>query len=672
MSQTATKTNLEQVAINTIRFLAVDSVEKSKSGHPGMPMGMAAPTYVLWTQFLKHNPKNPKWPNRDRFVLSAGHGSMLLYSLLHLTGYDVSIEDLKNFRQWESKTPGHPEYGETPGVETTTGPLGQGIAASVGMAIAQKYLNRLFPQKEAALLDHKIYGIVGDGDMMEGVSSEGVSLAGHLGLGSIIFFYDDNSITIDGKTDLAFSDDVKKRFESYHWHVQSISDANDTEAVSKALIAARKETGRPSLIITKSQIGFGSPNKANTAAAHGAPLGEDETKLAKENLGWPLEPTFHVPDEVKKHFMTAVENGQKLEQEWTKKFDAWAAANPDGAKLWKRLKAGNLPEGWDKHLPDFSGEEKMSTRAASGIVINAIAPHLPELIGGSADLAPSNNTLIKGEQDFSKSVTGRNMRFGVREHGMAAAMNGMALSDFLIPYGGTFFIFTDYMKGGMRISALNKKRMVYILTHDSIGLGEDGPTHQPVEQMAHLRAMPNITMIRPADATETVAAWKYALEHKTGPVGLVLTRQALPVLKKSKYPNAGSVEKGGYILSNPKSEAQNPKVILIATGSEVSLVLKAQEELEAGGIETRVVSLPSWEIFDKQPQEYKDSVLPPKIRARLAVEALSPFGWERYVGLDGDVIGLDRFGASAPGAVAMEKLGFTVENVVARSKKLLK
>jgi len=667
MPEAATK-NLTQDAINTIRFLSVDGVEKAKSGHPGLPMGMAAAAYTLWTKFLKHNPKNPQWPNRDRFVLSAGHGSMLVYSLLHLTGYNLSLDDLKNFRQWKSKTPGHPEYGDTDGIETTTGPLGQGIANAVGMAIGQRYLNQLFSGGTESLLDHRIYGLCGDGDLQEGISSEACSLAGHLGLGSIILIYDDNHITIDGNTDLSFSEDVGKRFEAYNWHVANVSDANDIDAMAKAVEDAKKTTDKPHLIITRSQIGFGSPNKANTAAAHGAPLGPEEAKLSKENLKFPADSAFFVSKDVKTHFEAALANGKKFEAAWSQRFEAWAKANPEKAALFKRLQDGKLPEGWEKHLPDFSTDEKLATRAASGKVINALAAHLPELIGGSADLAPSNNTLIKGAPDFSKTG-GRNMRFGVREHAMAAALNGMALNGMLIPYGGTFFIFTDYMKGGMRLGALMKQRVIYVLTHDSIGLGEDGPTHQPIEQLAHLRATPNFTMIRPADATETAAAWKYALENKSGPTGLVLTRQGLPVLKKDKFPNAGQVEKGGYILKDAKN--QEPILLLIATGSEVSLALQAQEKLEADGTPTRVVSLPSWEIFDAQSKEYRESVLPAKIRARVSIEALSTFGWERYVGLDGAVIGMNRFGASAPGATLMEKFGFTVDNIVQKAKSVL-
>lgn len=670
MAQTETKTDLKQLAINTIRMLAVDAVEKANSGHPGMPMGMAPVAYVLWTQFLKHNPKNPLWANRDRFVLSAGHGSMLLYAMLHLTGYDLSLDDIKNFRQWGSKTPGHPEYGHTAGVETTTGPLGQGLATSVGMAIAQRYLNSLFTEvNEAPLLNHKIFGIASDGDMMEGVGSEAASMAGHLGLNSLVFIYDDNNITIDGKTDLAFSESVPKRFEAYGWFVQSVADANDTEAVKAALDKAVMEKTRPSLIAVRSQIGFGSPNKMNTAESHGAALGKDEVKLTKDNLGWPQQPEFFIPDGVKAHFEEAIAKGKKAEEEWNVRFNSWTKIHPEKAALWKRLEAGDLPAGWESKLPDFSNEEKMATRAASGKVINALAPLMPELLGGSADLAPSNNTVIKGSPDFNRETTGRNLRFGVREHAMAAALNGMALSHKLIPYGGTFLIFSDYMKGGMRLSALMKQRVIYILTHDSVGLGEDGPTHQPIEQIAHLRAVPNMRVIRPADANETSAAWKSALTNKTGPTCLILTRQNLPVLQKSKYPSVGQVEKGGYILSDAKSGP--PKLVLIATGSEVAVALGAKTRLEAEGTPTRVVSLPSWELFDAQPQSYRDSVLPPALKARISIEALTTFGWAKYVGSDGISIGIDHFGASAPGNVALEKFGISVDNAVQQAKKLL-
>ena len=664
---TATTTNIDQLAINTIRFLAVDGVEKAKSGHPGMPMGMAPVAYTLWTRHLNFNSKNANWANRDRFVLSNGHGSMLLYAMLHLTGYDVSLDDLKNFRQWHSKTPGHPEFGDTDGVETTTGPLGQGIATAVGMAMGKQYVNKMLGKD---LFDYKIYGIVGDGCLQEGVGAEGISLAGHLGLSDLIFFYDDNSITIDGPTSLSFSDNIPARFKAHKWNVLEVSDANDIDLLDNAIRQAKTEQKKPTLIVTKSIIGFGSPNKANTAGVHGAALGPDEVKATKENLSWPLEPTFLVPDEVKKHFDGLVAKGQKAEAEWNEKYAAWKKVNPKGAKLYERILTGKLPADWEKAIPTFEADDKMATRQASGKVINAIAPLIPELIGGSADLAPSNNTLIKNESVYSTDGAGRNFHFGVREHGMAAALNGLALTPGLIPYGGTFFVFADYMKGGMRLSALMKQRVIYVLTHDSIGLGEDGPTHQPIEQAAQLRATPNFTLFRPADATETAAAWKWALNHKTGPTGLALSRQGLPVLKKSAYPSVGQVEKGGYILSD--AAEGKPQVILIASGSEVHLALGAQENLRKEKIEARVVSMPCPTLFDQQDAAYKESVLPKAVTKRVSIEALSTFGWDRYTGLDGAQIGMTSFGASAPGNVAMEKFGFTVNNVVTTARNLLK
>ncbi len=655
----AKKPDIAQLAINTIRFLSVDGVEKANSGHPGTPMALAPIAYVLWTKIMKYNPRNPQWHNRDRFVLSAGHASMLLYSMLHLSGYDMTLDDLRNFRQWESKTPGHPEYGYTIGAETTTGPLGQGISTAVGMAMAQEYLNTLLSGKGKRFFDYHIYGIASDGDMMEGVASEASSLAGHLKLGRMIFFYDANKITIDGTTDIAFTENVGKRYEAYGWHVQHIKDGNDLQAIEKAVKAAQKDP-RPSIIITRTHIGFGSPNKVDSPEAHGAPLGAEEVKLTKQALGWPLEPTFHVPPEVYAHFAPLIARGDKLEKEWDKK---------EKPELFKRLAEGKLPQGWEKAIPEYTKEEKVATRKTSGEVINAIAKVLPELLGGSADLAASNNTNIKDGGLFSSVDTGRNIAFGVREHAMAAILNGLSLSNLLIPFGGTFFIFTDYMKGGMRLAALMKKRVIYVLTHDSIGLGEDGPTHQPIEQLAHLRALPNMTTIRPADANETAAAWKFAVEHTKGPVALVLTRQNLPVLTRAKYPSAGQVEKGAYILSEAKSG--QPDVILIATGSEVALALQAQEKLQADGMDVRVVSMPSWELFEKQPPAYKESVLPSSVRARIAIEALSTMGWERYVGLEGRVIGMTSFGSSAPANVAFDRFGFNIQHVVQTAQELV-
>lgn len=662
------KQDISELAINTVRFLSVDGVEKANSGHPGTPMALAPIAYTLWTKFMKYNPRNPSWHNRDRFVLSAGHASMLLYSMLHLTGYDLTLEDLRNFRQWESKTPGHPEYGYTDGVETTTGPLGQGISTAVGMAMAQKYLNKILTPTGKPFFDYWIYGIASDGDLMEGISSEASSLAGHLGLGRLIFFFDNNHITIDGKTEIAFTENVGKRYEAYGWQVLHIKDGNDLKAIEAAVKAGQKDA-RPTLIITRTHIGFGSPNKVDSPDAHGAPLGAEEVKLTKEKMGWPQEPTFHVPPEVYKHFLPLVERGEKLEQKWNQQLTQWISKNPEPAALWKRLSEGKLPDGWEKAIPEFTKEEKVATRKASGEVINSLAKILPELLGGSADLATSNNTLIKDGGLFSKESAGRNIAFGVREHAMAAALNGLALSNLLIPFGGTFFIFTDYMKGGMRIAALMKKRVIYVLTHDSIGLGEDGPTHQPIEQLAHLRALPQMTVIRPADANETAAAWKVAVEHKDGPVALVLTRQNLPVLTKTKYPAVGQVEKGAYVLSEAASG--KPDLILIGTGSEVSLALGAQEKLQKEGLEVRVVSMPSWELFEKQPPAYKEGVLPANVKARVAVEALSTLGWERYVGLDGRVIGMTSFGSSAPANVAFDRFNITVQRIVQSAQELV-
>jgi transketolase len=667
--KTVSKPTFNDTAINTIRFLAVDAVEKANSGHPGMPMGMAPIAHTLWTKFLKYNPKNPAWPNRDRFVLSNGHGSMLLYAMLHLTGYGVSLDDLKNFRQFHSKTPGHPEYGDAPGIETTTGPLGQGIGVAVGMAMGQKYLNGLFTPKGKPLLDHHIYVFAGDGCLMEGISSEAASLAGHLGLGQLIIIYDDNHITIEGHTEIAFTEDVLARFRAYDWHTQRVTNGNDLGAIEKAIAAAKKVTDKPSIIAVRTHIGYGSPNKVDSHDAHGSPLGKEEVALTKKNLDWPLEPTFYIPDDVLAFYRKAGEQSAKNETAWNQRLAQWAAKNPDGKKLWDRLSAGGLPSGWEKQLPTFGADEKIATRAASGKVINALAPVLPELFGGSADLSPSNNTMVKGAPSFTKEVPGRNVHFGVREHAMAAALNGMAVTDMLIPYGGTFFNFTDYMKGGMRICALTKKRVVYVLTHDSIGLGEDGPTHQPIEQLAHFRAMPNTIVIRPADATETVGAWRVALTTRTSPVLLVLTRQNLPVYSPEKYPLAGAVEKGAYVLNDASTKPG--KLILIATGSEVSLAMAAQAVLEKDGIPTRVVSMPSWELFEAQPVQYREAVLPKDITARVSIEALSGFGWERWVGDKGAIIGMTTFGASAPIGVLMEKFGFTVDNVVMHAKKVV-
>ena len=656
--------DLQSSAINTLRFLSADGVQQANSGHPGLPMGAAAMAFTIWTRHLRHNPRNPRWMGRDRFLLSGGHGSMLLYSLLHLTGYDLSLDDLKNFRQWESITPGHPEYGLTPGVEMTTGPLGQGFATGVGMAIAATHLAAVYSQE---LFDGYIYAIVTDGDLMEGVSSEAASLAGHLQLGKLIYLYDDNHISIDGSTDLAFTEDRAKRFEAYHWHVQIVDDGNDVDAISDAMIVAKIDP-RPSIIMCRTTIGFGAPKKQGTAKAHGEPLGDEELNAAKDNLGWPKEPRFYIPEDVHDYFREAVEIGQAAEEAWNKKLAEYRQANPEkGEELDRRL-AGKFPKDWEKDLPVFPADAKgMATRAASGKVINALAAKMPELMGGSADLAPSNNTKIDGVPDFQKdSPQGRNFHFGVREHAMAAAVNGMALYGGVIPYGGTFLIFSDYNRPAIRIAALSHIPSIFVFTHDSVGLGEDGPTHQPVEHLAALRAIPNLTVIRPADANETAQAWKSALENRRGPTVLALTRQAVPTLDGTQ---TGSLRYGAYVLAT--FGKKTPDVILIASGSEVSLVYEAAKVLAEKGHSVRVVSFPSWELFEKQDKAYRESVLPKKVTARIAVEAGVGQGWERYVGSGGRIISIERFGASAPYKVIFEKLGFTVENIVAQAKPLL-
>jgi transketolase len=661
---------IDALCINTIRTLAMDGVQKANSGHPGAPMGMAPMAYTLWTRFLKHNPKNPAWANRDRFVLSAGHASMLLYSLLHLTGYNLPLEELKQFRQWGSKTPGHPEYGLTPGVEVTTGPLGQGFSTAVGMALAERILAQRFNRPDHTIVDHYTYVIASDGDMMEGVSSEAASLAGHLKLGKLICLYDDNSITIEGKTSLAFSEDVGRRFEAYGWHVRRVESGTEVEVIASAIESAQKETSRPSLICIKTHIAHGSPNKQDTAESHGAPLGEEEIRLTKKNYGWPEEPPFYIPDEVLECFRKSIERGENWEKEWNDRFEAYAQAYPDLAKEWKQAMSGDLPEGWEASLPIFPVEKPLATRAASGQVLNAIANAIPSLIGGSADLAPSNNTLLKGYNDINaENFDGRNLHFGIREHAMGALLNGIALHGGFLPYGGTFLVFADYMRPAIRLAALMKQRVIYVFTHDSIGIGEDGPTHQPIEQMAALRAIPNLTVIRPADATEAAAAWKVALERKTGPTALAFTRQNLPILDRTQYPAADLVAKGAYILAD---SGDTPELILIASGSEVSLALEAQKELSKKGIATRVVSMPSWELFDEQPQAYRDAVLPSGVTARLAIETGVSQGWHKYVGIQGDVISIEKFGASAPAKVVMDKYGFSVKNVVDRATNLLK
>jgi transketolase len=667
-SQNAT---LDELCINTIRFLSVDAVQQANSGHPGMPMGAAPMAYVLWTKFLRHSPRNPGWPDRDRFVLSAGHGSMLIYSLLHLSGYDLSLDDLKNFRQWGSKTPGHPEYGDTPGVETTTGPLGQGLAIGVGMAIAERHLAATFNKSDQDIVNHYTYGIVSDGDLMEGLSHEAASLAGHLKLGKLIYLYDDNHISIEGKTDIAFTENRLQRFEAYEWHVMQVDDGNDLKAIADALTSAQDETNRPSLIAVRTSIGFGSPNRQDTAKAHGEPLGDEERKLTKENLGWPLEPTFHVPEDALNHFRKSVDKGLELEEKWTDSFKNYLGLYPDLGQMFEKQLKGELPQGWDKDIPVFPADPKgKATRVISGLVLNAIAKNVPALMGGSADLAPSNKTQIDNENSFQPgSYDQRNIHFGVREFGMTAVLNGMALHGGFIPYGGTFLIFSDYMRPAIRLAALMKQHAIYVLTHDSIGLGEDGPTHQPIEHLASLRSMPNLTVLRPSDANETAEAWKFAVKSNRGPTVLALTRQSLPTLDRTAFGPAELLHRGAYVL---KDVDGTPDALILASGSEVILALEAAETLAQDGVAARVVSTPSWELFDDQPQEYKDSVLPENVKVRVAIEAGATQGWHKYVGMNGKVIGLDHFGASAPIKDLFTNFGITAEAVVQAVQSLIK
>ncbi len=663
---------LENLAVNAIRVLSAEGVQSAKSGHPGMPMGMAQPAFTLWSQFLRFNPSSPSWPDRDRFVLSAGHGSMLLYTLLHLTGYDLPLEELGNFRQAGSKTPGHPEYGHTAGVETTTGPLGQGFTNGVGMAIAERWLADRFNRPSHTVVDHYTYAIVSDGDLMEGVASEAASLAGHLQLGKIIYLYDDNSITIDGSTEVSFSEDWAKRFEAYGWHVQSV-DGLDGAGIAAAIEAAKADP-RPSIIGCQTVIGYGSPNKAGTSGVHGAALGVDELRATKENLGWPLEPDFYVPDEVSALFGRAVDHGEALQADYDARLAAYAAAYPAEAAEYEQMLSGNLPDGWEEAVPVFLPEGRLATRQASGKTINAIAPALPNLVGGSADLAASNNTTISGQPFIEAgNFAGPNVHFGVREHAMAGILNGMAVHGGLIPYGATFLVFSDYMRGSMRLAALMGIRVVYVLTHDSIGLGEDGPTHQPIEHIASLRAIPNMTVFRPADANETAQAWRAALERTDGPTVLALTRQGLPIYDRATegFGPAEGTLRGGYIFYENAPDGLD--LVLISTGSELEIALAAAKELAAAGTGVRVVSLPSWEVFQQQDAAYQADVLPPGV-AKVALEAASPFGWERWVGNDprqGAVIGIADFGASAPYEVLYEQYGITAENVVARAREVL-
>lgn len=660
----------EEKAINTIRFLSADGVQRANSGHPGLPMGAAVLAYVIWTRFLKHHPANPAWPDRDRFILSGGHGSMLLYSLLHLTGYDLSLEELKNFRQWSSRTPGHPEYGLTPGVETTTGPLGQGFANGVGMAIAEAHLAAQFNRPGFEMINHYVYAIVTDGDLMEGVASEAASLAGHLRLGKLIYLYDDNRISIDGSTDLAFTEDRARRFEAYGWHVIRNVDGLSIREVESAIRKARRDP-RPSLIICRTHIGYGLPTRQDTAKAHGEPPGEEELRGAKQKLGWPLEPEFYIPEDVLQFFRFAIKSGQRAERKWQRLFKPYQQAYPDLAAELKRRLAGQLPDGWDQNLPEFPADPKgMATRAASGKVINTLAERLPELIGGSADLTPSNNTWINNSPSFqANNRLGRNFHFGVREHGMGAIVNGMTLHGGVIPYAGTFLVFSDYMRPAVRISALSHIPSIWVFTHDSIGLGEDGPTHQPVEHLAALRAIPKLIVIRPADANEVREAWIAAIRNRHQPTAFALTRQAVPVLDRSTFAPASGLQRGAYVLAD--LGGAKPQIILMASGSEVALIVDAGYTLAAEGYNVRLVSFPSWELFEQQDQSYRDEVLPPSIKRRLAVEAGVAQGWHHYVGDQGRIISIERFGASAPYKKIYEEFGLTAANILKEARNLL-
>ncbi|MDX1600613.1 MAG: transketolase [Anaerolineales bacterium] len=665
-----TEQALTEKAINTVRFLSADAVQRANSGHPGLPMGAAAMAYVLWTRHMNYDPDHPKWPNRDRFILSAGHGSMLLYSLLHLTGFDLSLEELKNFRQWGSETAGHPEYWDAPGIETTTGPLGQGFGNGVGMAIAREHTAALYNREGFPLFDHFIYAIVSDGDLMEGISHEAASLAGHLELGNLIYLYDDNHITIDGSTDLAWSEDRGARFEAYGWHVRRIDDGNDLEAVDQALTEAKQDP-RPSLLLVRTHIGYGMPTKQDTAAAHGEPPGEEELEGAKKNLGWPLEPRFYIPDGVKEHFEASTQRGVQKRKQWDQLRAEYAEAHPELSAQLDRAWAGQLPEGLEDHLPSFEADPKgMATRAASGKTLDALAPHIPELIGGSADLTGSNKTDIEGEGPFTaQDRAARYLHFGVREHAMGGALSGLALYGGLVPYGGTFLIFSDYMRPTIRLAAMMEIAPIYVLTHDSVGLGEDGPTHQPIEHLASLRAIPNMTTIRPADANEAAQAWIAALRRRNGPTALALTRQNVPTLDRNDLASAEGLHKGAYVLAD-LGEGQ-PELILLASGSEVQFIVEAGRQLADEGRAVRLVSFPSWELFEAQPEDYRLEVLPPEVKARVAIEAAAPLGWERWVGDHGRVVGLQRFGASAPYEDIYRHLGLTAERVVEVSRTVM-
>ncbi|MBN2576362.1 MAG: transketolase [Deltaproteobacteria bacterium] len=662
---------MTQLAINTIRLLSVDGVQKANSGHPGLPMGAAPMTYVLWQKHLRHNPKSPKWPDRDRFVLSAGHGSMLLYSMLHLYGYDLALDELKAFRQWGSRAPGHPESFCTPGVEATTGPLGQGAANAVGMAMAERFLAGHYNRPGLTIVDHMTYALVGDGDLMEGITHEAASLAGHLGLGKLVWLYDDNRISLDGPTTLAFTEDVARRFEAYHWHVLKVEQGDtDVEGIDRA-IAAAKTDPRPSLIMVRSTIGFGSPRKAGTSEAHGSPLGPDEVKATKSALGWDPEKQFHVPEEARAHFREAAERGARLEAEWQAIFETWAKAHPDLASEWRIALRNELPADWESAIPTFSTKDELASRVSGGKVLAAIAGKVPWLIGGDADLSCSTMTSLPGLGDFDgKTGLGRNIHFGVREHAMGAIANGMAYHGQVRAFTATFFVFSDYERPAIRMAALSKLPVTFVFTHDSIGVGEDGPTHQPVEHLAALRCIPNLWVIRPADASEVAQAYRAAMRRNEGPVAIVLTRQKLPTFDRSKVAAAAGLSRGAYVLS--EAPGGPPQVLLLATGSEVSLALAAQEKLLATGIRARVVSMPCWELFAEQPAEYRESVIPPAVTARVSVEAGTTLGWHRFTGASGVTLGLDRFGASGPGAVLVKQFGFTADNIVRAATSLVK
>jgi transketolase len=668
----STVTDIDTACIDTIRTLAMDAVQQANSGHPGTPMALAPLAYVLFTRHLRHSPRHPEWPDRDRFVLSCGHASMLLYATLHLAGYDLSLQDLREFRQWESRTPGHPEHGRTPGVETTTGPLGQGFANGVGMAIAEAHLAARFNRPGHEIVNHWTYAFASDGDLMEGISHEAASLAGHLHLGKLIVCYDDNHITIEGGTELAFSEDVGRRFAGYGWHVQHVADGNDLAALDAAFAAAKAEAARPSLIVVRTHIAWGSPHKQDTAEAHGSPLGAEEIALTKAAYGWPAEPPFLVPDRAAEHFGRCVGRGEELEEEWRARLTSYEQVHPELAAELRAALAGELPAGWERAIPSFrSSDGAAATRSWSSKVLNAVAPVIPALVGGSADLAPSTNTLIKGGDDLEAADYGaRNMHFGIREHAMGGVLNGMALHGGVRPYGATFLVFSDYMRPSIRLAALMGLPVIYVFTHDSVGLGEDGPTHQPIEQLAALRAIPGLTVLRPADGPETAAAWRAALLHRDGPTALVLTRQKVAVIDRERYASADGVLRGGYVLAEASGGA--PRIVLLATGSEVGLCLAARERLEKEGTPTRVVSLPSLELFAAQSEAYRGTVLPASVPARLAVEAATPFGWHRWVGGAGEVLGIEHFGASAPFERIFQEFGFTAENVAARARAVLR